>query len=243
MNSTPSSGKQDGADPSMEEILASIRRILNEDDPPQPAAASPEEDVLVLDDSMMVPVSSQPEVQPEAPTEPHEAEAQAAPVHETQAHRAETHAHTSDESAEPPDAITTHAPVTPEPILEAPAVTEAAAAVPPPAQAMGEPEVAPRAEAAPAEPERAPLSHAADPAAQLVAPEAAAAAAYALGSLVRTLAADRKPAVWSGGPTLEDLVRAELRPMLKAWLDANLPPVVERLVRTEIERVVGRAIP
>lgn len=37
--------------------------------------------------------------------------------------------------------------------------------------------------------------------------------------------------------TLEDLVREMLRPMLKAWLDDNLPPLVERLVRDEIERV------
>jgi cell pole-organizing protein PopZ len=37
--------------------------------------------------------------------------------------------------------------------------------------------------------------------------------------------------------TLEDLVREMLRPMLKAWLDDNLPPLVERLVRAEIERV------
>jgi hypothetical protein len=37
--------------------------------------------------------------------------------------------------------------------------------------------------------------------------------------------------------TLEDLVREMLRPMLKAWLDDNLPGMVERLVRSEIERV------
>ena len=49
--------------------------------------------------------------------------------------------------------------------------------------------------------------------------------------------------VRSGGPTIEDIVREELRPMLKAWLDTNLPPLVERLVRAEIERVVGRAAP
>ncbi|MBV8594135.1 MAG: DUF2497 domain-containing protein, partial [Caulobacteraceae bacterium] len=61
--------------------------------------------------------------------------------------------------------------------------------------------------------------------------------AYALGSLVRTLAADRKPAVWSGGPTLEDLVRAELRPMLKAWLDNNLPAIVKARVDEEVERI------
>jgi cell pole-organizing protein PopZ len=40
--------------------------------------------------------------------------------------------------------------------------------------------------------------------------------------------------------TLEDLVREMLKPMLKAWLDANLPDMVERLVRAEIERVSRR---
>ena len=39
------------------------------------------------------------------------------------------------------------------------------------------------------------------------------------------------------GRTLEDLVREMLRPMLKSWLDDNLPGLVERLVRAEIERV------
>ncbi|MGN7125757.1 PopZ family protein [Methylorubrum thiocyanatum] len=37
--------------------------------------------------------------------------------------------------------------------------------------------------------------------------------------------------------TLEDLVKEMLRPMLKSWLDDNLPHMVERLVRSEIERV------
>jgi len=37
--------------------------------------------------------------------------------------------------------------------------------------------------------------------------------------------------------TLEDLVREMLKPMLKVWLDDNLPNMVERLVRAEIERV------
>jgi uncharacterized protein len=41
----------------------------------------------------------------------------------------------------------------------------------------------------------------------------------------------------SNARTLEDLVREMLRPMLKNWLDDNLPTVVERLVRAEIERV------
>lgn len=39
------------------------------------------------------------------------------------------------------------------------------------------------------------------------------------------------------GRTLEELVSELIRPMLKTWLDDNLPPMVERLVRDEIERV------
>ncbi|WP_279306467.1 PopZ family protein [Microvirga solisilvae] len=37
--------------------------------------------------------------------------------------------------------------------------------------------------------------------------------------------------------TVEDLMKEMLRPMLKAWLDENLPDLVERLVKAEIERV------
>jgi len=75
----------------------------------------------------------------------------------------------------------------------------------------------------------------------LVAPAAAAAAANSVSELVRTLAESRQSATHRQGPTIEDLVREEIRPVLKAWLDTHLPPLVERLVRTEIERVVGRA--
>ena len=78
---------------------------------------------------------------------------------------------------------------------------------------------------------------------ELVAPETAAAAASSVDNLVRALVAERGVQVHHGGPTIEDIVREELRPLLKAWLDANLPPIVERLVRVEIERVVGRAVP
>ena len=38
-------------------------------------------------------------------------------------------------------------------------------------------------------------------------------------------------------PTLEDVVRATLRPVLKSWLDENLTRLVEQMVRAEIERV------
>jgi uncharacterized protein len=37
--------------------------------------------------------------------------------------------------------------------------------------------------------------------------------------------------------TLDDLVREMLRPILKVWIDDNLPGLVERLVRVEIEQI------
>jgi uncharacterized protein len=172
MSSPPTAGQPQsgtGSDPSMEDILASIRRILSEEE--QEAAAPPaptpkgSDDVLVLDSSMMVP----------------------------------------EESATPP-------------------APQAASPAPEPEPPTSRP------------PEPAP-----DPA--LVAPAAAQAAAGAMTELVRRLAAERHTQVFSGGPTIEDLVRAELRPLLKAWLDEYLAPLVERLVRAEIERVVGRAVP
>jgi uncharacterized protein len=41
------------------------------------------------------------------------------------------------------------------------------------------------------------------------------------------------------GRTLQALVREMLRPMLKSWLDDNLPALVERLVRAEVEQLTG----
>jgi len=102
---------------------------------------------------------------------------------------------------------------------------------------------APEAAPVPPEPEMAPQPPMPAAPPSLVAPEAAAAAASTLGSLIRALAADRGLQVRSSGPTIEDIVREELRPLLKAWLDANLPELVERLVRNEIDRVVRRAVP
>jgi cell pole-organizing protein PopZ len=61
-----------------------------------------------------------------------------------------------------------------------------------------------------------------------------AATTAAVDSAFNTLA-QRVPV--QNGRTLEDVVREMLRPMLKIWLDDNLPSMVERLVRAEIERV------
>lgn len=48
-----------------------------------------------------------------------------------------------------------------------------------------------------------------------------------------------KPEV-AGADTLEGLVRELLKPMLRDWLDANLPKIVEEMVAREITRITGR---
>jgi uncharacterized protein len=64
----------------------------------------------------------------------------------------------------------------------------------------------------------------------LLSPRTTAAVDSAFNSLAHTV-------LMQNSRTLEDLVREMLKPMLKAWLDDNLPTMVERLVRAEIERV------
>ncbi len=44
-----------------------------------------------------------------------------------------------------------------------------------------------------------------------------------------------------GGMTLDALLRSTLEPLLKAWLDANAPEIVERLAQAEIKRLTGAA--
>ena len=41
--------------------------------------------------------------------------------------------------------------------------------------------------------------------------------------------------------TLAEIVTELLRPLLREWLDKNLPDLIERLVRKEIEKLVRRA--
>jgi uncharacterized protein len=52
----------------------------------------------------------------------------------------------------------------------------------------------------------------------------------AFGSLAHTVLSQN-------ARTVDDLVKEMLKPLLKGWLDDNLPALVERLVRAEIERV------
>lgn len=44
------------------------------------------------------------------------------------------------------------------------------------------------------------------------------------------------------GHTVEDVVREELRPMLKQWMDKHLPSMVERLLQKEMERISKRVL-
>jgi uncharacterized protein len=83
-------------------------------------------------------------------------------------------------------------------------------------------------------PASAPAASSANPLAPseaaLLSPRATAAVDLAFNTLAHTV-------LVQNARTLEDLVREMLKPMLKAWLDDNLPNMVERLVRAEIERV------
>lgn len=65
---------------------------------------------------------------------------------------------------------------------------------------------------------------------KLVSAAASATVQSAFGQLSHTVLA-------ANARTLDDLVKEMLRPMLRSWLDENLPVIVERLVRAEIERV------
>jgi cell pole-organizing protein PopZ len=173
-NPTPDQPKPPAGDPQMDDILASIRRILNEDEAQGAAsAAQPPADgePLELTEAMMVQAGT---------------------------------------SAEP---------VPPAKASAMPQATEA------PPQAPPAPVVVPPGADA------------------LLAPAVAAATTQAIGQLLRAVADERATPVHRGGPTIEDVVREELRPLLSSWLDQHLPPIVERLVRVEIERVVGRALP
>lgn len=81
----------------------------------------------------------------------------------------------------------------------------------------------------------------ASPAKGIVSDAAAGDVARALGGLASATGAPRHVRLGESGKTLEALVKEMLRPMLKAWLDENLPPLVERLVEREIHRISGGA--
>jgi cell pole-organizing protein PopZ len=222
-------------DPSMDDILASIRRIMLDEqarlqDGPGPLAYAADraqganasaDPVLILDSSMVVEGDDGDSFKRPRPEEP----AIRLPIERT----------------EPPPAAPVKAPDAKQAVVSvtSPALMPAAPAQPKLPGPTG---------AAPAGLEHNPQQSAMSAQAieALMAPAAAAAAAASVNALIKQLSEDRlaalqpaPPAASPASATLEDLVRAELRPFLKAWLDEHMPPMVERLVRAEITRLIG----
>ena len=72
----------------------------------------------------------------------------------------------------------------------------------------------------------------------LVSEDAAAASRQSLAAL--TAMRERGELAAPGDGPLEAVVREMLKPMLKDWLDLNLPDIVEELVTREIARIAGK---
>ena len=186
-----------GPDPSMEDILASIRRILN-DGEAEPGAAPASADAPLASSAGAVPAHAPPGALP-APAPP---------------------------GALPDDDVF---------LLDQTMLIEEPAPMPPDAAPPPPPADEPIRPAEPAH-DYSHLDAGEAPEEPLLAASTAAAAGASLGALVRVMGQRNTP-VYRGGPTLEDMVRDEIRPLVKNWLDENLAPMVERLVRNEIERV------
>ena len=81
---------------------------------------------------------------------------------------------------------------------------------------------------------------------ELVSEASADAARQSLEALTAAIspavAAATAAAPAAAGRTMEDVVIDALRPMLRDWLDTNLPPLVEAMVAKEITRITGRRI-
>lgn len=184
------------AEPTMEEILASIRRIISEDD--KPADAAPAEEVLELTE----PVKPEPVLPKE------------------------------NNSQDDIDSLFD----TPEPVVEAAPEELIVTDWPEPEP---EPEPTPVPEPVYQAPEprpvvAAPLSDA------LISPVTASAASSALSRL-QSISNSAVGLEAVGGITVEALARELMRPMLKEWLDANLPTIVEAQVAAEVARI-GRGL-
>lgn len=106
------------------------------------------------------------------------------------------------------------------------------------------PAAPPAAAPAPKTVSKKPMESPAIPSADgLVSDEAANAAAAALKPIVETTQKDLSiPRVASpqlrNGNTVEDLMLEALRPMLKSWLDENLPLIVQKIVEKEVKRII-----
>jgi len=204
------------SDPSMEEILASIRRIIAEDGdtgaPAQPAAVAPE-----------------PQNSPQRPMVP----PQPAAVPPTQ-----------DAILELTDRVDDEEPV--RNIASGAMASGFGTRSPFASSASSQPPQAPQPPAGSRLTRPPPLKTGAtpgEPPKRIVSDAAAAASVATLVQLAGLGQRERQHELPLGdvGRTLEEMVRELLRPHLKEWLDANLPRLVERLVREEIHRLVREA--
>jgi uncharacterized protein len=196
-------------EPSMEEILASIRRIIADDDATKPPAKAPAKPAEPAPAPAPAKAAASPPPPPAAPAAAMEQDDIDAMLSGLDAAAAEAEPEPAEEVLELTEAMAAPEPEPPETAFrrveaDQDVVFEEEAPPPPP-----------RASAT----ERPLLSNA-----------ASAAVHSAFGTLAHSM-------LVQNARTLEDLVREMLRPMLKAWLDDNLPLMVERLVRAEIERV------
>ena len=217
-------------EPSMEEILASIRRIIEDSDNPQSANATPET-AQAGDDPAAI-ESRDPTDTGSADVEAFRSELTA--VDQETELRQEFPAETppavegaTREATEPstPTAETGFAPAQPEPVAYQP-------------PASREPE---RTEEAPAtQAERRsdvvhhePVRDQAPARASIISETAERQVAAAFEELSDAFASQRR--------SFDEIAEELMRPMLQDWLDNNLPVLVERLVREEIERVARGA--
>ncbi len=199
---------QTAQEPTMEEILASIRRIISEDDAPAEAAPAPAPAVVEPEPS--------PAMMDLTPSVVEPAQSDEDVLELTDRYEAPAAETIGDLDVTAPE----------EPVSYA---------APEPAPAP-EPEPFPAAFAEPA-PAPAPAYD------SLVGDSAAASAASAFAGLTAALKKPEPLDVPTGGvgPTIDDLARALLKPMLKEWLDANLPGIVDAAVRKEVERIARSA--
>ena len=208
-------------EPSMEEILASIRRIIADEDtskaPPKAADPMP---------PPPTPVSPRPAV---AVPPPHAPVARPAPPPEPGLRQAEIDAMLTELNPAPAAASPDVLELT-ESMTEQPATPAAGGfrTIDGQSDVVFEEHLADAEPAADFDDGRERGLGAFNP--ELISGSTSAAVNSAFNTLAQTV-------LVQNARTLEDLVREMLRPMLKSWLDDNLPGLVERLVRAEIDRV------
>ncbi len=214
-------------EPSMEEILASIRRIIADDDATKsaPRAAEPPKPAPR-------PVPPAPRIMPEPPPPAMDVSEEPAEPAATDAFDEPVEEESSD-ILDLTESMTTPAfePAPPPNPFQAAAAGPAPSAPPQFRKIEGFSDVGfDESEPKPAPPRSDQAALRLGPESGLLSRETSAAVDSAFNALAQTV-------LVQNARTLEDLVREMLRPMLKSWLDDNLPGMVERLVRAEIERV------